>query len=119
MKLLLGIGIAVSLAGSAFAFSLDFGESCPGLTDEECRDVIAEIEIDGVYCQGQFIGPGKALYKLCRQREELMIQLNKAEKKHCAGTDTQSQKICASLREDIISEAVRRLNYLTDDNMEN
>ena len=57
MKLLLGIGIAVSLAGSAFAFSLDFGESCPGLTDEECSDVIAEIEIDGVDITN--IGPEK------------------------------------------------------------
>ena len=119
MRFILGLGIVIGTISAAHALTLDFGESCPGLTPEECSDVIAEIEIDGVYCQGLFIAKNKPLYDLCRAREEWIIQLKKMEAKHCGKKDPYDKDLCASLRKDIIGEAVRRLNYLTDDNMEN
>lgn len=119
MRFILGLGIVIGTMGTAHALTLDFGESCPGLTPEECSDMIAEIEIDGVYCQGVYISKHKPLYDLCRAREEWMHKLKKAEKQHCKGTDAYSKAVCESLRKDIVGEAVRRLNYLTDDNMEN
>ena len=118
MRLLLGLGIVIGMTGAAYSLSLD-PSFCDNMTQEACSDAVAKVEIDGVYCQGVYISRNKPLYDLCRTREEWMHQLKKAEEQHCEGTGEQSKAICASLRKDIISEAVRRLNYLIDDNMEN